>query len=219
MDTGEGIDENYLPHIFEDFSQEDESLTRKHEGTGLGMSIVKELVLSLGGEIQISSVKGKGTTVEFFIKTKEINETVPSSKNIDVEKSSELAQEIPLNILVVDDDMVGLMTETKLLMSLGYNPDTAMNGKIAFDCCKKKKYDLIFMDIRMPIMDGISSSIEIFNLPSEVRPIIIPTTGDATTENLENCKKIGMTDFLSKPVRKKYFITIIEKYFKKRMSA
>ena len=214
-DTGDGIDKNYLNTIFDPFSQEDESLTRKHDGTGLGMPIVKELVSILGGDIQIESQKNIGTDVTFTICTKDCSAENPDALYEEIENNdySNLSKEIQLKILLVDDDDICLATEGTLLKNMGYETDMAVDGQDALRACEKIHYDLVLMDIRMPVMNGIEATKEILKLTSKKPPIIIATTGDATVENIDNCLEVGMTDFISKPFRRKEIAYVLKKYF------
>lgn len=210
-DNGVGIDKNYLENIFEPFSQEDETISRGFEGTGLGLAIVKELVLVLGGKISIESEKGKGTTVSFSIKVKYPQElkTLDKIEKIDL---GNLSEKYPLNILVVDDNEINLITEVNLLKSLGYSPEMARNGKEAVDKTRQSKIDFILMDIHMPILNGFEATREILGSNGANHPMILAATGDTTEESLIEIKNAGMIDYLYKPFGKKELIEKIVKH-------
>lgn len=219
-DTGIGIDANYLPFIFDPYSQENESLTREFEGTGLGMPIVKKLVNLLGGKIKVESEKGKGTKIEFTIRAKEVYEIpsgiLPLEKR--VRQLSNFSTKFPLKVLIVDDDEISLTAEKKFLELMGYTPDLARNGLEALEAYKNKHHDLIFMDVRMPVMDGIEATKGILDLKWEKRPVIIAASGDTTNEIFYKCKMNGMNDFITKPFRKEEIGNIIQKHFKNKNS-
>ncbi len=119
---------------------------------------------------------------------------------------------IPLKIMLVEDDLINQRMGLRFLQHFKYDPTVANDGIEAVQLARKDQYDLIFMDIFMPNMSGIEATIEIFKINGQMRPIIIPLTGNATEEQIDECHKAGMTDFISKPFKKKQLIEAIEKY-------
>ena len=221
LDNGVGVETKDIPNFFEPFCVPIDSLEEGYEGISLGLPIVKELVNILGGDIKIQSVFGEGTKIIFKIDTKTCygnNTVIPLNEKEQKDQGAEiknLAKEIPLRILIVDDDRISLTTESLLLQEFGYDSDLAENGQVAIEKARKNNYDLILMDIRMPVINGIDTSIEIFKINSEKRPLIIPVTADLSMQGEIKCKNAGMSYFLTKPFDSKKLYKLIIKEFKK----
>ena len=209
IDTGIGIREEDIPHLFTAFLRVDEQANRAIEGTGLGLSIVKQLLDMMGGEISVTSTYGSGST--FHI---EIPQTVADSTPIGTvnlkksEKSPSSAAESvlvapELRILVVDDTPMNLMVVKKLLRETKAMVDTADSGKEALRKTVEASYDVILMDHQMPEMDGIECLHRIREqengLCRESRIICLTANVGAEMEQL--CMREGFDGFLSKPVR------------------
>lgn len=194
-DTGIGIDNNYLKNIFEKFTQIDDSKTRSKEGSGLGLSISKELVKLLNGELIVESEIGKGSIFSFtIIVLKSNNKT--SDKNIKIEK-----QKIDLNlsVLLVEDKLVNRKVAELMLKNLKCIVDTAENGAIAIDKIKQNKYDIVLMDIQMPIMDGATAVCELRKMKIKL-PTIIGLSAEAMEGDAEKYIALGMDDYMTKPL-------------------
>ena len=218
-DTGIGIDENNISNIFTLFSQLDPSSTRKYGGTGLGLSISKSLVNLMGGDINVSSIPGKGSTFYFTSKFKKpdhlinnkITTTDTNTFSADYNDSSNKNNN-NFKLLLVEDNLSNQKLVSKFIEMLGYKCDLALNGYEALIMEKQKNYHLIFMDCQMPVMDGYEATKNIRALDNpKIRPIIIALTANAMKGDKEKCLQIGMDDYLSKPVR----IDAIEKILKK----
>ncbi len=220
-DTGIGIPADSLETVFDPFKASGlaKSSGKYGDGGGLGLPLCKGLVDLMGGEIRIESEEGKGTTVKFSM-TVELDPELSTSAQPDgavldakvlqetEPKSSEdtqtkiLSDEYPHQILVVDDDEVHRQIMCVQLEKMGYKVDEAEDGEEAVAAVMNGKYDLIFMDLRMPNMSGIESSLwirERFDGDQEVR--IIALTGDATLEARKRCKRAGMDSFVTKPAK------------------
>lgn len=214
-DNGIGISKGYLRKIYDPFSQEDESTTRKYEGSGLGLTIVKELVDLLKGKISIISRQKEGTEVFIEIPIT-LLKSKPSKKTLGEKSKPFFGND--LKVLIVEDDTINLKSIVLRFNSLGLkNVDTAVNGLEAVKKAKTSSYDIIFMDIRMPVMNGLDASSEILKNVSPP-PIIIAMTADSTDKNMEECRAIGIKEFITKPFKKQQLIEIIKnysKYFKK----
>lgn len=196
QDTGVGIKEEALPVIFEHFMQEDVSNTRGHEGSGLGLSIVKGLVGLLGGSIRVESVKGKGST--FFL-------TLPGLKELDAKaKDTAVNNEKPKNykptiLIAEDDDDVFLYLE--IILAKDCKLIRAKEGQKAIDICQvMPEIDLIFMDIKMPGISGLIATREIRKFRKELP--IVALTAYAETGIRERCLDAGCNEYLTKPVEK-----------------
>ena len=204
-DTGIGIPENKIGHIFENFQQVSTSTTRLYGGTGLGLAIVKQLVEPQGGSIRVKSKINEGSTFSFilsFQKTKAVieHEIV----------SADFYKEIKgLKVLVAEDNVINQLLMRALLGNFGFECDIAGNGKIAIEKLSKeyipgenKPYDIILMDLQMPEMDGFETTDHIRNKMNSKIPIIA-VTANVTTADLAKCKTIGMNDYIAKPVDEK----------------
>jgi PAS domain S-box-containing protein len=206
-DTGIGMDKDFIEIIFKKFSQEDKAVTRKYGGTGLGMTITKELIHLMNGEIKIESEKGKGTTITIFlnfqkgtydnIKTTHINTDL---KNIDGTR-----------ILLVEDNDMNRMVAQNSLQYFNCNVTEAKNGAEALEILKKHNFDVILMDIQMPEMDGIEATKIIRNEFKLATPIIALTANAFKTE-IGKCKNAGMNDYITKPFDEAILIESIAKH-------
>jgi len=204
IDNGIGIPDNEIHKLFKVFSQIDQTTQREYGGTGLGLAISKSLVEMMDGEIGVTSKIGVGSTFWFnvmFEKTDNVSNTVPTLNNNDVtlKKSNK-----SLSILLVEDNLINQKVATGIIKQLGHNVTIAGNGKIGVDLYKANNYDIVLMDIQMPIMDGFTATREIRNWEQEEerKPgVIIALTANALKEDKEKCFDIGMNDFLSKPFK------------------
>lgn len=211
-DTGIGINPKHISKLFKDFSQIEESSTRRFGGTGLGLSIAKKIVEILGGDISVTSELGKGSIFKFWIPyvkgDKYSFEVVDEVKKI----NSDLAKDLPLSILTVDDNKINLKVASELLKKIGYSTDIASNGNEALELLKVNRYDVIFMDCHMPILDGFETTQMIINIYGTQRPKIIALTASSMEEDIKKCFASGMDDFISKPVSFKALLDILIKY-------
>jgi signal transduction histidine kinase/CheY-like chemotaxis protein len=199
-DTGIGIPTSQIKHLFESFTQVDDSTTRQHNGTGLGLAISKRLVELMEGKIWVESELGKGSTFFFIIKVNPIPNLIEKVDPLNTINNNSIKEKVALNILIVEDDKINRLLAVRLFEKIGYNADIAINGQEAVDIVSKKDYDLVFMDIQMPVMDGLTAT-EIIRKEHTHQPIIIAMTANAMTEDKLLCKIAGMDDFLTKPVK------------------
>lgn len=207
-DTGIGIPKDGIPLLFREFSQLDRSIARRFGGTGLGLAICKRLIDLMGGSISVESEVGNGTTFLFTIEYPIANAASTVFKDEDILKiqSPKLVPEDgPAvgrpRILVVEDNATNMLVVTKLLFGLGHTVDTACNGIEAVEACKRNKYDIVFMDLMMPEMDGLAATRLIRKLQSPFcEPFIIALTANVQNEDRKLCHEAGMNDFLTKPV-------------------
>ncbi len=217
-DTGIGIEENKLETIMQPFSQADSSTTRKFGGTGLGLSISKSLIELLGGEMEIISDEGKGSTFYFEIDTQMCHQSVSHKKKDTTEAestSSDTAAEVnesePMNILIAEDYEVNRMFISMLLNNYGnLTYDFATNGEEAVNMLNKDPYDLILMDINMPVMNGCDATLAIRN-ELKIDTPIIALTANALEGDRERFLELGMNDYLPKPLE----IADVDKMLKK----
>ncbi|MFN8671795.1 MAG: ATP-binding protein [Candidatus Sericytochromatia bacterium] len=195
-DTGIGIPEDKIKTIFNPYEQTDTSITKKYGGTGLGLSICKKLVELMGGKISVESKENIGTKFFFDLLFDIPNQEKVLKITMDSNVNDLLFKNIPLKILIAEDNIVNQILLSTVIKKIGYEPDVASNGLEAINMYKKNTYDLIFMDLQMPLMDGLKSSEEILKIGS---PIIIAISGTNTDEEIEKCTNVGMRDFISKP--------------------
>lgn len=205
-DTGIGMDTNFIATIFNKFSQEESNKTKKYGGTGLGMSITKQLIDLMGGEIVIESKKNQGTKIEIHLTLEKGNVANISydafdSSNINLENKK---------ILLVEDNEFNRIVAQNSLSSINCMTTEAENGKEALEILEKNTFDLILMDIQMPIMDGFETTHFIRNNLKLDIPIIALTANAFKTE-IDKCKEVGMDDYVTKPFNEKdLFETIIK---------
>ena len=201
-DTGIGISEDSLSFLFKEFSQIDSSMTRKTGGTGLGLSICQKLIHLMGGEIGVNSKLGEGS--EFYF-TVSLIEILASEAAVEANLAPNVPQpSLPrgnIKILLAEDNLINQMVVEDMLQSLGYAVDVVDNGLQVLEQMQKERYDLIFMDIHMPEMDGVTATQKIIQqYPQNERPIIVALTADALSENKAYYLKSGMDEFISKPL-------------------
>lgn len=210
LDTGIGIPKDKITSVFERFTQGSNDTNRKYGGTGLGLSIVKKLVELQEGSINVKSILGKGSSFNFTI----VYKTAPEGSHVSKKKNSSVLQteagNKKLNILLVEDNKINQKLTVRVLNDFGFKNDVAENGKIAVDKLKSKRFDLVIMDMQMPVMDGYEATGIIRNkLKSEVP--ILAMTAHAMSSEKEKCLRLGMNDYISKPFKAQELYSIIHK--------
>ncbi|MFA7057889.1 MAG: ATP-binding protein [Candidatus Cloacimonadales bacterium] len=212
-DTGIGIKEHDIQRLFEPFTQAKSSLTNKSGGTGLGLAIVKRLIDAMQGEIEVKSVFGKGSTFSFTLNlpksTKDGINKIKTQVSHDYIISTEFALTYPLNILVAEDNKINQKLLMILLKKLGYQPDLANNGQEAYELVSKTNYDIVLMDVEMPIMDGVTSMLKIKENQAIIQPYIVAVTANAKSEDESNYLQLGMDNYLSKPINTRQLTEVL----------
>jgi len=203
IDTGIGISEEGKEKLFKEFSQTDNSTSRKYGGTGLGLAISNNLILLMGGEIGVKSVIGKGSEFWFTI-----TYAYPKKKDGVIKKKISAEEfEIPGNtkILYAEDNLINQKITAMMLQKLGITCDIAKNGLEAFEMYKEKEYSLIFMDMQMPVLDGLESTKAIRKYEQQIKALnpiyIVAVTANTFSSDKETCIEAGMNDFISKPFK------------------
>ncbi|HXA02640.1 MAG TPA: ATP-binding protein, partial [Cytophagaceae bacterium] len=212
-DTGIGISSEKSKVIFDPFAQENSSITRKYGGTGLGLSISQKLLHLFGSEILVESELGKGSKFHFTLKFKIAPSKFLSSKSVEGQNQKLKGLEI---LLVEDNEMNQLFTKN-ILKNLKLNVDIASNGLIALEKVKIRNYDVILMDLQMPVMDGFQATMEIRKLTNPKFKIIpiIALTAEAFLETKEKAFGCGITDYITKPFKpQKLYDKIFKHIFK-----
>lgn len=214
-DTGIGIAEHIIPTLFQPFTQADSSTTRKFGGTGLGLAICKRLVEQMNGNIWIESTLGTGTIFHFSLQAEATEST--AIEQLLLQKPDTLLVEAAIteheksHFLVVDDNAINTKLAVGILHKLGYSADTASNGREAVEAIIRQRYDMVFMDMQMPEMDGLEATRAIRKIPQfEKHPIIIAMTANALEGDKERCLEVGMNDYISKPIRLNDVKSVIE---------
>ena len=212
-DTGIGMDPGFMDNLFKKFVQEDASIVRKFGGTGLGLSITKELIELMGGTIAVQSAKGVGTemTLTFPFRT---------GSESDLPKSADQS-ELPVGeiegyrVLLVEDNELNQQVATMTLSHFGLKVEVASNGKEAVEILATEAFDIVLMDVQMPIMDGYEASRTIRNeLHLEVP--IIALTANALKGESDKCLSAGMNDFITKPFDEGTMLKTMAKWLKSK---
>jgi PAS domain S-box-containing protein len=232
-DSGIGIPEDKVGMLFRKFSQVDSSSTRNYGGTGLGLAICRELTEMMGGGIEVESVEGKGSVFWFTIPFEKVESgaialSLPSAQQDGralIENGS-LSEDGPAgnllpnglrtpSILMVEDNGTNQQVLLAMLLRYGFKADVAANGQEAVDILQSRRYDLLFMDIQMPFMDGLEATrrIRAREAVSGVLPVpIIAMTALAMAGDSEKCIEVGMNDYLAKPLALSSLRAMLEKW-------
>ncbi|MCM8578514.1 PAS domain S-box protein [Accumulibacter sp.] len=203
-DTGIGIAASSLGRLFRHFEQADDSMTRVHGGTGLGLAIVKQIAEKMGGGVGVDSTEGVGSTFWFTACLRRAPERAGGGTTTTVSASVDTAaQQAPPEgrILIVDDEPINREAIVAILENMGLRADCAANGATAVELADKGTYDLILMDLQMPLMDGFEATRRIRQQPKHAQVPILALTGIVVKEVQNRCRAVGMNDFIAKPFR------------------
>lgn len=216
-DTGIGIPEAKLQTIFESFSQADASVTRKYGGTGLGLTIVKQLIELQKGNIRVTSEENKGSTFSFTISYKlGTTEFFDESKLYKPKHNTQIKN---ASVLLVEDNDINRLYAGSILKMWGCHFETAENGVVALEKVRNNSFDVILMDIQMPVMDGFETTKAIRNGdPKKSKIPIIALTANATQKDFEKCIAMGMNDCITKPFTQDDLFKTLTKYLGKRLT-
>ncbi len=222
-DSGLGMTPTQSMHIFSAFAQADSSITRKHQGAGLGLAIAKRLSRLMGGDLWVKSEESKGSTFYFtaiFKGEKKIAQSPDSAQATALTESSkvESAQSTgeKYSILLAEDNDINQLITVVLLQNKGHQVDVASDGKEAVQMVQEKNYDMVLMDIQMPTMDGLTATSNIRALKSAEELPIVAMSAHAMSGDVELSLQFGMNDHLSKPIIPELLYETVEKWCKKK---
>jgi CheY-like chemotaxis protein len=196
-DTGIGITDEQLPRLFAVFEQADQSTTRRFGGTGLGLAICRELAQLMSGVINVDSVPGRGAAFTLSIPLSRLgHESAP----LPAPPAGDEVELLPLRVLAAEDNAVNQLVLRTLLNQLGLDPHVVEDGAAAVAAWESMDWDVILMDVQMPVMDGLDATRAIRLLPQGAALPILAMTANAFDEERQRCLDAGMDDHVAKPV-------------------
>lgn len=207
VDTGVGMDPNYLNRVFDKFSQADESISRKYGGSGLGLSITKSLIEMMGGNVEIESQKHIGTSVKLTVPVQKSDESANEKITTLDLKNTQIAN---MKVLVVEDNALNRAVAQAFLKRHRIHVTEAVDGLHALEIVDKDKFDLILMDIQMPTIDGIE--VCAIMRSKGIRTPIVALTANAQHSEKTKCVNAGMDGYLVKPFNENELIETLIKY-------
>ncbi len=212
QDTGIGIESKVLADLFESFEQADVSTTRKHGGTGLGLAITRRLAQLMGGKAGAESEPGQGSTFWFTARLGHGRGVALSSTEPEITLPNLLANHKGAHILVAEDNAINSEVAVALLSGVGFKVDTAENGEVAVAMVREHEFDLILMDIQMPVMDGLEATRVVRSMATGGALPIVAMTANVFEEDRKACLEAGMNDFVAKPVDPENLISTVAKW-------
>jgi CheY-like chemotaxis protein/HPt (histidine-containing phosphotransfer) domain-containing protein len=219
-DTGIGVPDDKQQTIFETFTQADVSTTRKYGGTGLGLAIVRQLVGLLGGEVGLQSSLGQGSTFWFVVPAEPAPEDVVAAPAAQSTVSAGAGPARHGHILFAEDYPTNQEIARLFLEGAGHQVAVVSNGREAVEACVRTVFDLILMDLHMPVMDGQTAAAQIRQggTPNAAVPIVA-LTASADAETRAACPKYGINGMLTKPIRREALLATVQQWLGQAQSA
>ncbi|OOG77056.1 PAS domain-containing hybrid sensor histidine kinase/response regulator [Algoriphagus sp. A40] len=216
-DTGIGISKEHLEHLADPFYQVESSNTRTYQGTGLGLAIAKKIIELMGGQLEIESEIGKGSVFSFSVIVKKADQNIitPESQELTWKDIREMGTVFPLRILLAEDNDLNLQLMTLMFQQLGFQFEVAQNGEEALEKVKNQDFDVILMDVQMPLMNGLEATREIRKLKGKSNLVIIGLSANVFEEDQKKALESGMDDYLTKPIRLASLADKLEFYYRK----
>jgi PAS domain S-box-containing protein len=211
-DTGIGIAASDIERLFHSFEQGDNSMTREHGGTGLGLAIVRQIAQMMGGSSGVDSIEGVGSTFWFTAALQRAVACPAALARFSPLAAPNDRARGKVRILVVDDEAVNCEVIRAILETIGLFADGAANGEEAVEFAVERPYDLILMDLRMPLMDGIEATRRIRQLPHNAQVPVLALTGNLIAEVHDACRAVGMSGFIAKPFRADDLIATVTRW-------
>jgi PAS domain S-box-containing protein len=212
-DTGVGVSPDFLEHMFSPFRQEDASTTRRHGGTGLGLAIVKELVSQMGGAVAVESTPGAGSTFRLLLPLAMTGRQPASKETAANLAGAEAEGGQSLRVLAAEDNAMNRLVLETLLGQLGVRLTLAANGEEALERWRAGAWDLILMDVQMPVMDGLTAARTIRQeeiAEGRTRTPIVALTADAMPHHLSEYDEAGMDGLIAKPLDVRDLIAVLQ---------
>ncbi len=216
-DTGIGITQENILRLTQPFFQVESSATRSYQGTGLGLAIAKKMIELLGGELEVLSEPGQGATFQFsvLVKVKQEALTLVVKEEPPQTLTEGLGKDFPLRILIAEDNELNLQLMGLMFQQLGFAFEVAKNGQEAVDKIREQDFDLVFMDVQMPVMNGFEATEEIRKIATKQSLIIIGLSANAFEDDQKKALEVGMDDYLTKPLRLAVLASKLEQYYRK----
>ncbi|MFS2124632.1 PAS domain S-box protein [Pseudomonas sp. Pseusp97] len=216
-DTGIGLSEQQCAKLFNSFQQADASTTRRYGGTGLGLAIARQLALLMEGDVAVRSVPGQGSTFSFTACLQRAHGRL----RLEPDAGAGITMNRPLGgrVLLAEDNLLNQQVAAELLSAMGCQVEIAGNGREALDRLQQESYDLVLMDMQMPVLDGLAATRELRLLPHLADLPVVAITANAMREDREACRAAGMNDFISKPFEPQTLYDVLQRWLGKRFQA
>lgn len=214
-DTGIGLSATQCQQLFKSFQQADASTTRRYGGTGLGLAIAKQLAVLMGGDVAVHSVPGQGSTFSFSARLQRALQPLRAEPDAGFFQ----VQQLGGRVLLVEDNELNQQVATELLRAMGCQVDVAGNGQQALALLDLQPYDLVFMDMQMPVLDGLAATRQLRLRPELADLPVVAMTANAMREDREACQAAGMNDFISKPFEPQTLQAALQRWLGGRLQA